>query len=156
MMIKSAQEIFDLVKSGWHGDLSQYNISEHFTWGEVFKNVTPVALLKCPRQYYGNAVIQAQTMEKVRSVFNLPVIVHCWYRDPEYNRRVKGAKESQHLYALATDFHIQGMESEEENLKVQKKLDPLPFMQTCGMEWTGGKWTHVDSRGHRERFPSKG
>lgn len=153
--IITPQQAYDLIKSGWHGNLKDYKVSPNFNWGEVFTSCSRLEIFQCPRAYYNNALKQAQTMEKVRAIFGKPVTVTSWYRDKAHNEAVKGGSKSQHLLALATDFTVKGLESIEGNLTVQKKLDKLDFMQTCGMEWTGGFWTHVDSRGKKERFPIK-
>lgn len=149
--IITPQQAYDLIKSGWHGNLKDYKVSPNFNWGEVFTSCSRLEIFQCPRAYYNNALKQAQTMEKVRAFFNKPIDVTSWYRDKAHNERVEGAPGSFHLKALATDFTVRGSLGEEANLKVQKKLDPLPFMQTCGLEWTGGNWTHVDSRGSKWR-----
>jgi hypothetical protein len=145
-------EAFQLGQVGKFNALRAEKITEHFTWGEVFMNCQNYEILNCPMHYFNNALIQADTMEKVREVFGVPIMVHCWYRDPLHNMQVKGKKGSYHLQALATDFHVQGYEGITGNLHVQHILEFKPFMESCGLEYTHGSWTHVDSRGYKARF----
>lgn len=152
--IITAQAAYNLAAAGKFDELQLSRVSENFTWAEVFTGEPDFEIKACGLSIFQNAVKQSQAMEQVRAVYGLPVHVHCWYRSPAHNTRVGGAKRSQHLLALATDFHIQGYESTAENLVVQKRLDPLPFMRACGLEFTGGSWTHVDSRGFKSRFRS--
>lgn len=150
--IISPQQAYELVQQGNFNSLRSANISKHFTWAEVFTNCNEQEIFHCPQSNYDNALKQATVMEKVRDVFQTALIVHAWYRGPIHNRRVGGAPKSQHLRAAATDFHVLGFEGVSGNTAVQKKLDPLPFMQVCGLEFTRGPWTHVDSRGVKARF----
>lgn len=150
--ILTAQAAYNLAMAGKFSELKAAKISEHFTWGEVFTGEADAEIKACGLVIFQNAVKQSGTMEHIRAEFDAPVHVHCWYRSPAHNARAGGAKRSQHLLALATDFHIEGYESTKGNLIVQKRLDLLPFMQTCGLEFTGGTWTHADSRGERARF----
>lgn len=150
--LKTPKQIYDLVQSGWHGNLSEYPISEHFTWGEVFTNCSRSDIQQCARSNFDNALKQAQLMEEIRAFLKVPIIVHCWYRSESHNERVGGAPHSYHKKALATDWHALGYESAARNLEIQKRLDNAPFMQKAGLEFTGGTWTHSDSRGVKARF----
>lgn len=138
---------FDLLKAGY--------ISEHFTWGEVFQHCSDEEIKHAPVFVFSNAVTQSKLMERVRDQFDVPVIVHSWYRDAEHNASVDGAPMSLHLRGMATDFHVKGFEGIQGNKIVQKILDPKDFMQKAGLEWTNGPWSHVDSRGYRARFPGR-
>ena len=152
-VILPPEQAYELGKSQGLANLRAYNVSPNFTWAEVFKNETDADFKTATLTIYKNAAKQAQTMEKVRTLFgNKPIFVHCWYRSPAHNERVGGKERSFHLVGLATDFHIEGMVSEAANAAIQKKLDKHPDFQKCGLEFTRGRWTHVDSRGYRERF----
>lgn len=139
---------------------SNWNVSEHFTWNEVFKNEkheygVPALLI------FQNAVKQAQQMEKVRAYLGSKSInVHCWFRSLAHNLELKKAYEdavakhlpppngmpamhSAHLYALATDFDVIGMNESDARAKEvegvkQGKLQVRIEANTKG-------WVHNDS-----------
>lgn len=133
-------------------------VSPNFTWWEVLMSGgnTEAQVIATDISIFQNALRHSVTMEIIRGIFDAPINMTSggWYRHPIRNQAAGGATRSQHLYGLASDFQVAGYEGPAGNLKVQKILDPLPFMQKCGLEWTGGSWTHADSRGHKDRFSS--
>ncbi len=147
------EEAYQIGKAKGLKELSKFHVSDNFTWGEVFVNETEADFRTATLTIYKNAAKQAGTMEVVRRTFGgKPVIVVSWYRSPEHNKRAKGAKGSYHLLGLATDFRVSGYEGVKGNRKVQDTLNKHPAMSKCGLEFTKGNWTHVDSRGYKERF----
>ena len=57
----------------------------------------------------GQLLIDEPALDKLqalRDFLGKPMIVHSAYRSPEHNRRVGGAKHSQHLYARAFDISM--------------------------------------------------
>lgn len=127
-------------------------ISENFTWADVFKNRTLLEIKNVGTAIFHNAVQQAALMEKIRAWLrerfdpNARIYVTCWWRSVEANRLAHGALNSQHLYALATDFIVPGYESIEGNQRVQGCLIAFKRTQAFSLEITGGNWTHADSR----------
>jgi hypothetical protein len=147
------QEAYNLFRKNQEKDARGALISTNFTWGDVFIGTLIYEIKDCALYIFDNALKQSMTMEKVREHFgNKRVYVHSWYRSIRQNNEVHGATHSEHLVGLATDFHIEGMETLSGNRIVQMELDKAPFMQNCGLEFTGGNWTHVDSRGTKARF----
>ena len=49
-------------------------------------------------------------LELVRAKFDKPVLIHSGYRCKDYNARVGGTRNSQHVNALAADISIKGIE----------------------------------------------
>lgn len=149
----SPAKAYELAKNGQFLELKKYYISPNFTWGEVFTNCRNNEIGEFSLAVFNNAKRQSHTMEIIRGIFgDRPIIVTSWVRSKKRNALVNGASNSRHLYGDGTDFEIVGYQSIQGNYKVQKILDPLPFMQKCGLEYTGGRWTHVDSRGAYARF----
>lgn len=48
-------------------------------------------------------------LQAIRSHFGKPVVINSAYRTPEYNKKVGGATQSQHLYGIAADIAISGV-----------------------------------------------
>lgn len=142
---------YSLIQVGQYRQVLPFRLSENFWWSEVYTDTTPAELKAVPLAYYNNALLQAGIMEQVRAYFDdLEISVHCWYRSLAHNKRVGGAAYSQHLKALATDFHLSGHATTADNRSVQDELAKQPFMKDKGLEFTGGTWTHVDSRSHAD------
>lgn len=83
----------------------------------------------------------AELMERIRQFFgNLPITVNSWYRTPEYNKQVGGAKNSQHVLGRAVDFTVQGIKPAE----VQKRLAAVVKELGIGGLGRYDSFTHVD------------
>ena len=110
----------------------------NFTWGEatMFGDRIP--------EHSGitdNIVKLAKYMDKVRKdLGGNPIKITSWYRDTATNKRVGGAKFSQHLHGNAVDFYVVG----------QSTVDTFKELKTFG----GGKlslalgsgFIHIDLR----------
>lgn len=48
-------------------------------------------------------------LKTIESRFGRPVVITSGYRSPSYNRRVRGAKKSLHMYCAAADIQIAGV-----------------------------------------------
>lgn len=154
-VILTPKEAYELGRTKGLAELKAFHVSDNFTWAEVFAKETEADFRTATITIFQNALKQAMTMEVVRRVFGgRPITVINWYRSPDHNARVKGANNSFHKVGLATDFTVQGYTGIAGNKAVQKTLDKHPSFQKHGLEFTGGNWTHVDSRGYRERFYS--
>jgi len=89
-------------------------------------------------------------MDLVREHFNAPIVVHVAHRPAEYNKLVKGAKNSAHLYGMAVDFHVKGLTCE----AVRKTL--IPKLEELGMrmeDLPGSNWVHLDTRAPATKRP---
>ena len=117
--------------------------SAHFKLSE-FKCKDGTAV---PEKYYGNCQRLMNLLEEIRTACgNLAVTVNSGYRTESYNKKVDGAKQSQHLYAAAADIKVSGKSASE----VYKLCDRL-----VGNRGGVGKYsafTHVDVRGHKARW----
>lgn len=66
-----------------------------------------------------NAIMASEMMEAIRSYLgDRAITVNSWYRTPEYNRQVGGAKNSYHVKGMAVDFTVAGLTP----AQVQRKL----------------------------------
>lgn len=50
----------------------------------------------------------ALNLQVLRDYFGIPIVVNSGYRSPNYNKRVGGAKSSQHLLGKAADITVAG------------------------------------------------
>lgn len=87
-----------------------------------------------------------EEMQKIRDHFGTAITINSGYRCPGYNRRVGGARNSQHLLGTACDFNVAGKTPEE----VQAYLwVAYPNSYGIGRYAT---FTHFDVRGWRARW----
>lgn len=85
-----------------------------------------------------------ETLEKIRSHFNAPVIINSGYRTPSWNTKVNGASNSYHCKGMAADIVVKGHSSRE----VAKYADEI--MEQGGViRYTN--FTHIDVREERYR-----
>lgn len=87
-----------------------------------------------------------EVLQKVRDHFDAPVTITSAYRTPERNRLAGGSKCSRHLYGLAADIKVTG-------------VDPSAVASYCEkiLGETGGvgrymNFTHVDVRDIKARW----
>lgn len=87
-----------------------------------------------------------ELLQKIRSHFQAAVTVNSGYRTPGYNRKVDGAAYSRHLYGMAADIQVRGVEPE----KVAAFAETLlPDSGGIGIYPT---FVHVDVREKRSRW----
>ena len=117
--------------------------SAHFKLSE-FKCKDGTAV---PAKYYANCQKLMNLLEEIRAACgNRAITVTSGYRTESYNKKVDGAKQSQHLYAAAADIKVSGKSASE----VYKLCDRL-----VGSRGGVGKYstfTHVDVRGNKARW----
>jgi len=116
-------------------------LSEHFSYDEL--TVTNTGLPNTPTtSQIQNLKRLAETLEQVRALFNLPLIVTSGYRSDAVNKKVGGSKTSAHAYGVAADFTVKGKSVREVCEAIKKsgiKFDQMIDEDT---------WIHlsVDSR----------
>lgn len=85
-------------------------------------------------------------LQQIRDHFGKPVIITSAYRNDAYNKKVGGAKYSQHKYGMAADIYINGV----------SPATIAAYVETI-MPNTGGigiysSFVHVDVRTARARW----
>lgn len=76
--------------------------SPNITWNELScKDGTPY-----PHEFVrdGRVFQLAQTFESVRQLYNKPITILSAYRTPTYNKKIGGARYSQHIHGRALDL----------------------------------------------------
>lgn len=102
--------------------------------------------------------LASKVLQPVRDVCG-PIVVISGYRTPEYNDRVKGAKNSTHLTAEGADVRAAQMPHAEFVATVNDMIQHgrLPRLGGMGVYRT---WIHLDIRkaadGHLRRWNGKG
>jgi uncharacterized protein YcbK (DUF882 family) len=149
--------------------------SPHFSWAEVIGNgrsgysrvplgPTPIGLGRMVLTPRRNAKRHAQQLEQVRAQVNAsrqhkgfrPTVLHIlsWARSFEHNRQIGGARDSQHLYFLATDISVQEIDRLMPWDGGRRDFDAIleaVFANGGIGEYPAGN-RHVDSRGHPARW----
>ena len=107
-----------------------------------------------PPEYMDNVLLLAQNLQVLREEVGKPVRVISGYRSPKYNRKIKGAKRSQHMLAKAADIKISGMTPQEIKDLIEKLIKDKKMKKGgVGLYRT---FVHYDTRGWNARWTGKG
>lgn len=85
-------------------------------------------------------------LQKIRDHFGKPVIINSGYRTESYNKKIGGAKYSQHKYGAAADIVIKGVSP----MEVAKFAETL--LPDCGGIGIYNTFTHIDVRKNKSRW----
>ena len=101
-----------------------------------------------------NVRLLAKNLQVLREHVGKPVRIISGYRSPKYNRKIGGAKKSQHMQAKAADIKISGMSPAEVKATIVQLIKE-------GKMHSGGiglytTFTHYDVRGWNARWYGKG
>lgn len=110
------------------------------------KDGTPV-----PVQFLGNLKELAENLQVLRDFIKEPVLITgSGYRTPSHNKKVGGAKESQHLTASGADINAKNY-TPKDLAKVIEKLIAEGKMKQGGIGIYKG-FVHYDIRGTKARW----
>lgn len=107
-----------------------------------------------PDEYIENVKLLAKNLQVLRDKIDRPITVISGYRSPEYNKKIGGAKRSQHMVAKAADIIVNGMSPTEVK-------DIIVSLIKSGEMHPGGiglyqTFTHYDVRGANRRWYGSG
>jgi uncharacterized protein YcbK (DUF882 family) len=107
-----------------------------------------------PESLMVNVQKLAKNLQVLRDYLGVPIRIISGYRSPKYNRRIGGARRSQHMQARAADIKIKGMTPKEVKRVIVKLIGE-------GKMATGGiglyrTFTHYDTRGWNARWSGSG
>jgi hypothetical protein len=117
----------------------------NFTWREATKNGERIptqsdfeGMTIAAGQITSNIIKIAKELDEIRKIYNRPIIINSWYRDPKTNRKVGGVRNSQHILGWAADIQVHG-------------IDPNEVAAKLASGWAGGlgdseSFTHLDLR----------
>lgn len=103
-----------------------------------------------PLEVLANVQRLAEALQVLRDELGKPISINSGYRSPSHNKRIGGAKNSQHLKGTAADIIVSGMSPRE----VKKVVEKLILE---GKVWFGGiglynTFLHLDIRKERARW----
>ena len=95
-----------------------------------------------------------ENLQIIRDYIKQPMHIISGYRTPKYNRRIGGARKSQHMKAKAADLRVKGMTPKE-------LREIIICLIKEGKIKTGGvglytSFVHYDTRGWNARWKGKG
>jgi len=107
-----------------------------------------------PDELMDNVIELAENLQILRDHIGKPITVISGYRSPKYNRKIGGARRSQHMLAKAADIIIKGMTPDEVKAEIVNLIKE-------GKIKTGGiglytHFTHYDIRGRNSRWYGTG
>ncbi len=107
-----------------------------------------------PDNLIENVSLLAKNLQVLRDEINRPIIIISGYRSPKYNRKIKGARKSQHMLAKAADIVVRGMSPKEVKEVITSLIrDGKMHPGGIGLYTT---FTHYDVRGRNARWYGTG
>lgn len=138
---------------------SEFNLSkkigqsEFFTWQEALL-LKSWGIYAVPTDDYvlRNIMTLAMRMDSIRKIIGSPLIVTSWYRPPEYNKLIGGARKSSHMMGQACDFIVNKISAKE----CREILLPHLVSLDIRMEQLDdANWVHVDINCDKFTLPEK-
>ena len=107
-----------------------------------------------PEELMDNVRFLAENLQVLRDHIGKPIRVISGYRSPKYNRRIGGARRSQHMLAKAADIKISGMTPGEVKATIVQLIKEGKMKKGgIGLYKT---FTHYDTRGRNARWRGRG
>jgi uncharacterized protein YcbK (DUF882 family) len=106
-----------------------------------------------PDDVYNNIQELAENLQIVRDMLDEPIKINSGWRCEEYNRKIKGAKRSQHLLGKAADIRIKDLTPDEVANAIEK-LQEGGFIKKGGLG-RYNSFTHIDIRGRNARWDNR-
>ena len=103
-----------------------------------------------PNDVFENVKILAEQMQVLRDELGVPIHLTNGYRSVSHNRKVGGAKNSQHLYGKACDMQVKGMSPKKVYLTIERLIKEGKMLQ--GGLGLYNTFVHYDCRLTRARW----
>ena len=101
-------------------------------------------------EVFNNILELADNMQLIRDYLGKPITINSAYRSPSYNKKIGGAKLSQHIIGNACDFTVKGFTPDEVADKLEDLIKDLTISQ--GGIGRYDTFTHYDIRGIKARW----
>lgn len=109
---------------------------------------------KCGREIPDNVlpnIIQlAKNLQVLRDSLGKTISITSGYRSPQHNKKIGGAKDSQHIKGMAADIKVSGMTPKEVALVIEGLIEQGKIKQ--GGIGIYPSWVHYDIRGTKARW----
>ena len=107
-----------------------------------------------PEEYMENVKELAENLQVLRDHIQKPITVISGYRSLSYNKKIDGAKKSQHLLAKAGDIIVKNMKPAEVKAEIEYLIKEGKMKKGgVGLYTT---FTHYDVRGFNRRWYGTG
>lgn len=103
-----------------------------------------------PSDVYLNIVKLAGQLQFLRDYTGKAIKINSGYRSPEYNAKIGGVKNSQHLLGKAADIRIEGMKPKEVHSIIEELISKGDMLQ--GGLGLYSSFVHYDFRGRKARW----
>ena len=107
-----------------------------------------------PEELMNNLKELVQNLQIIREFINKPIHDISGYRRPKYNRKIGGARKSQHMNAKAADIRIKGMKPSEIREIIINLIKEEKIMKGGVGLYTS--FVHYDVRGFNARWKGTG
>jgi uncharacterized protein YcbK (DUF882 family) len=120
-------------------------LTKNFNLSEFTKNGNSLPLSLLP-----NMKEVANNLQVLRDYLQKPINVNSGYRNPEYNAKIGGVKNSFHMKGMAADIHVKGLTPKELHTVIE-------FLISQGKMKQGGlglydTFVHYDVQGKKVRW----
>ena len=107
-----------------------------------------------PEDLMDNVRLLCENLQVLRDELGRPIRIISGYRSPKYNRRIGGARRSQHMTAKAADIRVRGMSPQEVREVILRLIKEGRMMSGGVGLYTS--FTHYDVRGRNARWKGRG
>ena len=103
-----------------------------------------------PNNVLPNILQLAKNLQVLRDAVGKSITITSGYRSPQHNKKIGGAKDSQHVKGLAADIKVAGMTPKEVALVIEALIEQGKMKQ--GGIGIYPSWVHYDVRGTKARW----
>jgi uncharacterized protein YcbK (DUF882 family) len=103
-----------------------------------------------PNNVLPNIIQLAKNLQVLRDAVGKSISITSGYRSPQHNKKIGGAKDSQHVKGMAADIKVAGMTPKEVVLVIEGLIESGKMKQ--GGIGIYASWVHYDIRGTKARW----
>jgi uncharacterized protein YcbK (DUF882 family) len=103
-----------------------------------------------PNNVLPNIIQLAKNLQVLRDAVGKSISITSGYRSPQHNKKIGGAKDSQHVKGMAVDIKVAGMTPKEVALIIEGLIESGKMKQ--GGIGIYPSWVHYDIRGTKARW----